>query len=172
MPSNRNMLENGGFDVAGYGWSMTEDAVYSPYEGAYRVRIKGDPQTVNTSRAWQDVTVNLPGTQTYVFSGWAWGNSVPDNDSDHEDPAYDMLKQFGLRAVLTYSDGTTENHYVSFDPDVSQLQFTSLTIVPKKPELTVATIRVLCAYERNANQTRFDNISLVREAAQSMRYEQ
>ena len=112
-PSNRNMLENGGFDAVSYAWSMTEDAVYSPYGDGYRVRIKSRPEEDDTTHAWQDVTVNLPGSETYVLSGWAWGNSVPDNDHINEDPTYDMRKQFGLRAVLTYSDGTTENDSVN-----------------------------------------------------------
>ena len=67
-------------------------------------------------------------------------------------------------SVAFYSDNTTELHYAPFNSDLSDTwQFVSLTVVPKKPTQTVSKIRVTCAYEGNANEAYFDNISLVRE---------
>ena len=80
--------------------------------------------------------------------------------------------QFGLRAVLTYSDGTTEAHYVPFCPDLDVWQFVSTAIVPKQPTKTVSKIRVLAVYEGNANTAYFDNLSLIREVAQTMKYDE
>ena len=84
----------------------------------------------------------------------------------------DTNKQFGLRAVLTYNDNTTEAHYVPFNADVTDWQFTSLTIVPKQPTKKVSSIQVFCAYEKNANTAYFDNLSLVKEVAQTMKYDE
>lgn len=83
--------------------------------------------------------------------------------------ATDKNKQFGLRATLTYSDGSTEHKYVAFNPQLTDWQFVSTAIVPKKA-LVISSITVDCAYEKNANTAYFDNISLVKEVAQTMRY--
>ena len=117
--------------------------------------------------------MNLPGTQSYVLSGWFKGDAVPDTENRDEDPANDKYKQCGLRAELTYDDeeNTKEYHYVSFNTDLEDWQFASLAVVPKEPTKTVKSIRIYCAYERNANTGYFDSISLVREAAQTMKYD-
>ena len=44
--------------------------------------------------------------------------------------------------------------------------------MPKRANATVSSIQVLCAYEKNANTAWFDDLSLVREAAQTMRYDE
>ena len=44
--------------------------------------------------------------------------------------------------------------------------------MPKRANATVSSIKVLCAYEKNANTAWFDDLSLVREAAQTMRYDE
>ena len=74
--------------------------------------------------------------------------------------------------MLTYSDATTEYHYVPFNPDLSVWQFVSYTLVPKEAEKTVETVRIVCAYEGNANAAAFDDISLLRQVAQTMTYDE
>ncbi len=181
--SNVNLLENGNLQHWGYGWTMNSGAsfvtgsgVNSASDYAYSLRVNGNSKADNY--ASQTVPVNQSGSQTYVLSGWAKANSVPDNkmdgdpEKDKEAAAKDKNKQFGLRAVLTYANGGgTEYHYAPFNPELSGWQFTSLTIVPKQAGKTVSTIRVECAYEKNANTAWFDDLSLVKEAAQSMRYD-
>lgn len=172
-PSNRNMLENGNMQISDYAWSLGTDAEFSSGTGtqsSQSMKITGSPID-DTTNAYQDVVVNLPGTQTYVLSGWVKANAVPDNDSSDDDAAKDLVKQCGLRAIIYYSDNTTENHYVPFNADLDEWQFTSLTIVPKETAKTVSKIRVICAYEKNANIAYFDDISLVQEVAQTMKYD-
>ena len=94
------------------------------------------------------------------------------DDPENTDPAQDTWKEFGLRAIVTYSDGSTEYNYVPFNSDVTQWQFSSLTIVPKKATTKVATIEVQCVYDKNDNEAYFDNLSLVKEAAQTMAYDE
>ena len=181
-PSDFNLLQNGGLTCWQEIWKDETGAAASfeancSVQGSgntdYALKIVGDPEADKS--VWQTVSVNLPGTQTYVLSGWAKANAVPDNlttATGDDAAATDTDKQFGLRAILTYSDNTTEYHYVPFNPDVKDWQFTSLTIVPKEAAKTVATIHVICAYERNANTAYFDNLSLVRETAQTMHYDE
>ena len=175
-PSTLNLLRNADMQVENDGWSLHTRAAFCngiglPQEvsGAYSLRIYGDAYT--NCEAYQEVAINLPGTQTYVLSGWAKALSLPDNVKKNDDPAQDLEKQFGLRAILTYTDGSTEYHYTAFNPDVRGWQFASCTIVPKQTSKTVRTIRVVCAYEKNCNTAYFDNLSLTREVAQTMHYD-
>ena len=173
-----NLLENGDLQAGNYNWSYITLAGYtsgvglfSTNTGARSLRLGGDAYTI--VRASQVVPINETGG-SYVFSGWAKANAVPDNldDPENTDPAQDTWKEFGLRAIVTYSDGSTEYHYVPFNSDVTQWQFSSLTIVPKKATTKVATIEVQCVYDKNDNEAYFDNLSLVKEAAQTMAYDE
>ena len=163
MASNTDWtLDDSASIVSGIGISGTSDDK--------SLMITGAPTDATTS-AYKDVVINLPGTETYVLSGWVKANAVPDNLDTADDAAQDLNKQCGLRAIITYSDNTTEYHYAPFNSDLSDWQFTSITIVPKQSSKTVKSIRIVLAYERNANAAYFDNISLVREAAQTMKYD-
>ena len=178
-PSNVNLLENGNFQMWNYGWTENNASFVSGQSSdttgssAYAMRVNGDPST--NSCATQTVQLNESG-KTYVLSGWAKANAVPDNitkgdkEKDKQAEAKDTDKQFGLRAILTYADGTKEYHYVPFNPQLTNWQFTSMAIVPQKSAV-VSTVQVVCAYEKNANTAYFDNISLVKEVAQTMKYD-
>ncbi len=133
--------------------------------------IKIDGQWNAERNAYQDVLLNASATDTYMLSGWAIANSVPNTNLLEEDPAADTFKQFGLKAVIYYSDNTTESHFASFYPDLDQWQFISMAIVPKEPSKTVQKIRVYAVYEKNANTAYFDNLSLIQESCQTMRYD-
>ena len=172
-PSSYNLVTNSNMEGTDR-WTMGTNAAFSSTYGvagsSRSLKITGDPLSASTN-AYQDITLNLPGTQTYVLSGWARANAVPDDPSELDNPN-DVTKKCGLRATITYSDGTTEGHYVAFNSDISnQWQFTSISIVPKQPTKTVQKIRVTLAYEGNANDCYFDNIALLREVAQTMKYD-
>ena len=176
-PTNVNLLENGGIESSSTGWLTETDSAASvasvtAIQGGKALKIIGSPTA--DKYLYQTVTVNQPSAQTYVLSGWAQANAVPDNVTTAEGDDRldrDTNKQFGLRAVLNYTDNSKEYHYVPFNAHVTDWQFASLTIVPKEAAKTVATIEVVCAYEKNANTAYFDNLSLVKEAAQTMRYD-
>ena len=172
-PSSYNLVTNSNMEGTDR-WTMGTNAAFSSTYGvagsSRSLKITGDPLSASTN-AYQDITLNLPGTQTYVLSGWARANAVPDDPSELDNPN-DVTKKCGLRATITYSDGATEGHYVAFNSDISnQWQFTSISIVPKQPAKTVQKIRVTLAYEGNANDCYFDNIALLREVAQTMKYD-
>ena len=176
-PSKFNLLENGNMNINNYGWTMGSNASYVSSMGVNTIdaseralKIIGSPSDT-AANATQAVSINLPSTSTFVLSGWACANAVPDNMNTAEDTAQDLNKQFGLRAIITYSDNTKEYHYIPFNPDLTDWQFTSMTVVPKASDKTISTITVVCAYEGNANIAYFDNISLVQEVAQTLKYD-
>ena len=175
-PSTSNLLENGGFQMGTGSWVFGDSSIALSTEqklspSTHSLKIVGNPANAN-AYAYQDIPINLKGTQTYVLAGWVKANAVPDNMYSNEDSAQDTVKQCGLRAILYYSDGTTEYHYAPFDTDLSEWQFVSTGIVPKQPTKTVTKIRVVCAYERNANIAYFDDIALLRESVQAMTYDE
>lgn len=172
-PSAHNLVENGNFQISGYGWTMGTDASMVTTEGVANsggaVKIIGSPENI-AANAYQDIHINLA-SQTYILSGWVKANAVA-ADTGSED-GEDISKQCGLRAILYYADGTTEAHYVAFNSDLSEeWQFTSAAIVPKKYDTKILLIRVMCAYEGNANIAYFDNISMLRQAVQTMTYDE
>lgn len=175
-PSNVNLLQNGNFQESTTGWTLCGGSFPTTSYGMYRenettkaMSISSNPSSGN-AKFYQEVPLGLSSEVTYVLSGWAMGNSVPDN-LDTADYAQDNVKSFGLRAIVNYSDGAKEYYYTAFNPEVSDWQFTSLAIVPSEADKTVASITVECVYERNANMVRFDNLSLVRETVQTMSYD-
>ncbi len=66
---------------------------------------------------------------------------------------------------------STENQYVSFNGDYAGWQFASGVIVPGKRDEWGKEITVRCAYDYNANDAYFSNISLVQEPAETYSYD-
>ena len=154
-PSNYNLLENGDFQVgtAASGWTLDDKATLASGVGvnttassAQALKFQNAVEDLYANAA-QTVNVTLPGTQTYVLSGWAKADAVPDNVNLRSSYTYDHSKQFGLRAVITYSNDSKDYYYVPFNGGVSEWQFTSLTIIPDS-EKTVSTIAVSCGSEK------------------------
>ena len=176
-PSNRNMLENGNAQINNYGWTFGDNGYYINAVGMHHasgveqsLAVPSAPAKAS-AKVSQTVPINKLGAQSYVLSGWAMGNAVPDNVTTANDYDQDIEKAFGLRAVVNYEDETTEYFYVPFNADVSDWQFASLTIVPTYTSKLITSITVSCAYEKNANIAYFDNISLVSQVVQSMTYD-
>lgn len=107
---------------------------------------------------------NCSTADTFVLSGWAKANSVP------EEPNTDRL--FQLRIRLTYTDNSTEVQTADFNTDVrGEWQYTSATIVPNKAKSGLKSVVVAVAYSLNANEAYFDDISLTRESVQTYEYD-
>ena len=131
-PANRNLLENGSMETSNYAWTHTDtDTVdnttpvsFVSQDGRNVLRILGNPDSEATAST-QTVMLNLPGSQTYVLSGWVKANAVPSDDDPTKDNSQDMSKQCGLRAIVYYTDdndGTedeTEYHYAAFSSDLT-----------------------------------------------------
>lgn len=167
-----NLLENGFLQANVDFWTVGSNVSFvGSYMGANAewpwsrcVKVTGTPLSTGVA-FYQDVPINLPATETFTFSGWAKGNAVP---TDPEDAA---TKMFGIIAEIHYSDNTTESHYAAFDPDVDEWQFAAGILVPKQPSKTISFIRFAVTYQGNANTCHFDSFSLVRQATQTMKYD-
>ena len=163
-PSEISLLRNGDMFASDRAWTNSNSTIASTETAFGNVMmISGGPDKL--SMASQTANVNLPGTETYALSGWGKAVAMPD------DPNTTTLKKFGLKATVTYSDGTTEDHYQPFNADVTEWQYTSLMIVPEAPAKTVSTITVRCLYTYNNGWAYFDNLTLTRQMAQCYTYD-
>lgn len=122
----------------------------------------------NQNRVTQTININQPSSTTFLLSGWGKANSVFFAAKD-ENTNYDRF--FGLIALITYTDNTTETQYVPFSPMYDGWQYCSGVIAAKQSGKTIRTIAVSCAYDKNANTAWFDDISLIREPAQTYVYD-
>ena len=176
VPSSYNLLENTTMHAGDHGWTLGSYAEYVAdlgLDGDNALRIQPQYRLSTQANAWQEVKVMLPATETYVVSGWAKANAVPDNVTTHTDQAQDTEKQFGLRVTIYYQNSEdAEYHYIPFQTDLTGWQFVSGTVIPKRADAVVEKIRVTCAYEKNVNEVLFDNIALIREVTQTMRYDE
>ena len=164
--SGTELLKNGTISGSG-NWNMGDGASIttsvSRDSSGGAIQIKGNWKNQN-GNAWQDVSLNNPASTTYILSGWARADAIPDTATPAGSADYDQFKQFGMRVLIYYSDGKYEYQYVPFCPDLTPWQFASMAIVPKRGAesgLKVTKIKVLLAYEKNANTACFDNISLI-----------
>ncbi|MCL2843478.1 MAG: DNRLRE domain-containing protein, partial [Oscillospiraceae bacterium] len=198
-PSSANLVQNGGFELAefigqmvargsdevrSYGrWTQFHAADHPGNSGiwwhpgrrTHVLSIHGHPD--RRAFVFQDVPIHLPSSETFVLSGWAQADSLPYSGSNWE-------PGFGLVARITYADNVVEHHYMRFNSDIQEgtcrhtgdhfdgWQFGSMPIVPRRSGQMVTSIRVMAHYNHNANTARFDNISLVREAAQTFRHDE
>ena len=165
-PSNVNLLVNGAMESTA-GWNLKTPANTSVQSGGLG-GSKAMGMTVDpTTHAYivQTVPVNLPYTETYVLSGWAKADALPNNQ-----PQLPKKKIFTLKAELYYTDGTYDEYFLPFSAEIdNEWQFASMVLVPKQQK-TVTKILVLCCYFQNTGTALFDNISLLREPAQTMKY--
>ena len=121
------------------------------------------------ARTHQVIPLNLPADEaTFLLSGWGKATSVGGTARKH---VHGYERYFGLVAEIAYTDGTTENQYVSFNGDYAGWQFVSGVIVPGKRDEWVKEITVRCAYDYNANEAYFTDISLVLEPAETYSYD-
>ena len=162
--SGYNLLTNGDVEWTD-GWSFSSGASQGTggSHGSHNIRIVGDPSSKRTASV--SIPLNISSNNTFVLSGWGSASSVSGIDKTTSSG-----RAFGLEAVLTYSDSTTETHYVSFDGSSSHLQFTSGNIVPKKANQTISSIKVSCVYGKNANTAYFDNLCLRKEPVSCYKY--
>ena len=170
-PSNVNLLSDGGMEYSGF-WSGTNSG-YAPGVGVANSKAaKVTSNPLADGYLLQTVPVNYAGANTFVLSGWAKADAMADNlDED----LFGERKNFGLKAIINYTDGTkdTKDFYAPFNAEIrNEWQYASLIIIPSKVDKTVKSIDVYCQYKYNNGVAYFDDLSLVKEAAQTMKYDE
>ena len=165
-----SLLPNGGFENTRTtnNWNMAGNASYVADAGMNNsrcIKVTGSPLGLNGAN--YAVTINGSAKNTYVFSGWAKGYSVPLTANVKPTTA----PGFNLTASIKYTDGTVEWHIKSFSADCKNWQYISLPIVPKSSAKTVSILTVYFSYGQNGNTVYFDNASLVADNCTAYTYD-
>ena len=170
-PSNVNLLSDGGMEYSGF-WSGTNNGYATGVGIANSKAAKVTSNPLANGYLLQTVPVNYSGANTFVLSGWAKADAMADNLDEN---LFGERKNFGLKAIINYSDGTkdTKDFYAPFNAEIrNEWQYASLIIIPTNAGKTVKSIDVYCQYKYNNGIAHFDDISLVKEAAQTMKYDE
>ena len=161
--SRYNLIENGDFTwsdpEAGsmFGWHAgvgtgargESSASAAPQMDRHVYAVTGDPREEKSR--YQNFHITGSKGDVYTVAGWAKGSSVPLKDG---------ARKFGITARFTYTDGTTDDQTVSFNPDAEQWQYAAQRVVAKQD---YTLLQIYLAYDNNENTAYFDGIQLFRE---------
>ena len=189
--STANLLQIGSFDSPGANgtWSTTSSSAwwtfnndanatcveYATATGNVRsgVALQLNNRPNWQCRASQTVVVKAPSASTFLVS--AWGKTPVCSISDGSDVLYNNTNYkrfFGLIIKLIYSDTTDpEYHYVAFNGSISDWQYITGPVVPKRKNKTVTSVTVTVAGDLLANTTYVDNVTLTAEPVQTYAYD-
>ena len=161
--SRYNLIENGDFTwsdpEAGsmFGWHAgvgtgargESSASAAPQMDRHVYAVAGDPREEKSR--YQNFHITGSKGDVYTVAGWAKGDSVPLKDG---------TRKFGITARFTYTDGTTDDQTVSFNPDAEQWQYAAQRVVAKQD---YSLLQIYLVYDNNENTAYFDGIQLFRE---------
>ena len=161
--SRYNLIENGDFTwsdpEAGsmFGWHAgvgtgargESSASAAPQMDRHVYAVAGDPREEKSR--YQNFHITGSKGDVYTVAGWAKGDSVPLKDG---------TRKFGITARFTYTDGTTDDQMVSFNPDAEQWQYAAQRVVAKQD---YTLLQIYLVYDNNENTAYFDGIQLFRE---------
>ena len=161
--SRYNLIENGDFTwsdpEAGsmFGWHAgvgtgargESSTSAAPQTDTHVYAVAGDPREEKSR--YQNFHISGSKGDVYTVAGWAKGDSVPLKDG---------ARKFGITARFTYTDGTTDDQTVSFNPDAEQWQYAAQRVVAKQD---YTLLQIYLVYDNNENTAYFDGIQLFRE---------
>ena len=170
-----NMLENSSLDNYGSGalptsWSgndltASDMKTTSSQNGAYAFKIVGSPD--KNKELVQSVNISGNEGDTYIVSGWAKANAVPEND--------DKSRRFKISVRVVYSTGDPVwKQAAEFNRSISDWQFTSSAFTlddGTTANRTPVRIDIYVRYHQQCNTAYFDNIQLIKDVSQSYTYD-
>lgn len=134
------------------------------HHGYSSFRIKGDNSTQKS--IIQTIPVSGSPDDTYIVSGWAKANAVPEDDTS---------RRFRISIKINYTDGTTVSKTpAKFNCSISDWQYTSIAFNLRynaTSNKTPTSITISLRYHNQANYAYFDDISLIKDNAQSYTYD-
>lgn len=169
--SRVDLLDNGGFETASYGWTKeqglggyTTEKTMANSTRAFYLTAKAGLQ----SQASTTVKINnSEAKSTYVLSAWAYADSIPLPGETVDD--FKLDSKFKMYAKVTYQDGTARWYNVNFNPEIeNEWQHLTVMLAPQRP---VDRILVGFCYGNNNGTAYFDNISLIQEDVQTYTYD-
>lgn len=125
----------------------------SPVLSTNAYKITGKYDAEKTIK--QEITVSGGAGDSFVFGGWAMGNSASLEVFENG-----VEKDFSLRCTIHYTDGETQVETVKFNQDVISWQFVSWAVAAEK-EYSSVTLEAV--YKNNANTVYFDGLQLFKE---------
>ena len=164
--SRYNMIGNGDFHIEvdpDYLWvssrctaddgtkTLSSSAISRMNPTAFQ--ITGD--YVSEKSISQTIPVNGSAGDSFVFAGWAKGNSASLANLDSS-----TGKEFALKLTFQYTDGSTKTETVSFNPDVDNWQYAAAAAVAEK---AYSSVTLKAVYSKNANTVYFDGLQLYKE---------
>ena len=133
----------------GTGARGESSASAAPQMDTHVYAVAGDPREEKSR--YQNFHITGSKGDVYTVAGWAKGSSVPLKDG---------ARKFGITARFTYTDGTTDDQTVSFNPDAEQWQYAAQRVVAKQD---YTLLQIYLVYDNNENTAYFDGIQLFRE---------
>ena len=159
-----NMLQNGNFEMSSLYWSRSTNCNVSTSTRFNLSRSMYMIGAVNSTRYCRQTIYPIYDRsvrETFTLSGWAKGYGLPMHERNGS-----HIPTFRLRAVIRYSDGTTETHTADFSSCTEEWQFTSLQFSKEKFKY-VSYIYIYCDYDYNCGTAFFDDIQLVRNSIET-----
>ncbi len=160
--SRYNLVNNVDF-ASSDGWTPTgldaADVVTAvtdthPVLSTNAYKINGEYTTAKSVK--QTITVSGVEGDSYVFGGWALGQSA--SLAEYENNG--VTKDFSIKCTIHYTDNTTEEQKAQFNTNVTQWQFVTGAIVAKK---AYSSVTIEAVFNNNANTVYFDGLQLFKE---------
>ena len=160
--SRYNLVNNGDFASAD-GWTrnnladgdlLTTAPSNHPVLSSNAYKITGEYTTAKSVKQ----TINVSGGEgdSYVFGGWAMGNSAALGEIENSG----VTKDFGIKCTIYNGTEVVKEETAQFNPNVTQWQFVSGAIAATG-DYTSITIEAV--YTNNVNTVYFDGLQLFKE---------
>ena len=160
--SRYNLVNNGDFATSD-GWTannLVDTDMLTTAPDAHQVlnsnayKITGEYTTAKSVK--QTITVSGGEGDSYVFGGWAMGNSAALGEIENSG----VTKDFGIKCTIYNGTEVVKEETAQFNPNVTQWQFVSGAIAATG-DYTSITIEAV--YINNVNTVYFDGLQLFKE---------
>ncbi len=164
-----NMIENGGFENAETGWTMTNRDYGNPagvydgrasgtnnkHSGVYGFMITGSPKY--NKQMTQTLTVPVSQGEGIVYGVWIRSNALPNKDT-----ANDGTKQsIGMTIELTRSGGSSQYSSMVITPTSNQWVYICNEMIANN---NYTGMKVYLKVNKNANTTFFDDVQVYKDS--------
>ena len=164
--SRYNLIENGDFRFAedgtpAYSWTGTNletaDGLFiqapdAPQLDANVFCVTGNFYTEKS--ICQDIPISGKSGDSFVLSGWGKGKTLSAR------VVHGNSRDFGLRLIFNYTDGTTSEEKVSFNADGDTNLHWQYIGTPAAAKKDYSSVTVKLVYDYNDNESYFDGIQL------------
>lgn len=165
LPSEYNMIENGGFEYGISNWEVNDDEIYdtgiTAYESYRSLRITGNRDKEMLAFQTVQMNPNADANESYVFSAMAKAIGANLSIAEIKNPP-----RFELRAEATYISTSTGERKIRgwatrFSPEAEGWQHKSLEI-KKDDDERLLSLKLICDFSYNTGAAYFDSLCLTK----------